>query len=536
MSERGQKIFKIVVWIVLVALIVFQSIRVGLRIVNEGDEEYSASRREDMLAATPIVGLTDSVMGELFSDADGVMLGDQNEVCFYVSANPKRSKVYLYSEDEKIGEMKDDGENGDEKAEDGIYSLVVEVTGEPGSVKSYHVKIDKEESNSVEVRIFDELKEEDFAEMQATVDSIIDIESKYEVDGYIPDELRDEFIEEIYNAAIAFSEENNIKILTIEKTNDGVYILFESGIQYIYTIKSQDSEAGDEEVYLSVRTLEPYLSTSSGSSQSLASFADSANLIDETLDGAAYDMVFNDEDVTFDNIKKAFQPDSFIIWHGHGGYSDRTGSFLATGQEATLLSQTAHSIDMLAGRVVVTGGGRFAITYKYFNKYVKNLEDSFVYLGGCHTGQDRKLMSVMMWKDADVVVGFSDSVLSVYDCNVMKTMTEKLCSIDPETEQYYTISRALYMCTLLYGTDDGDDTPAELMYMGNEDYRIDLLIPAQWNPDIDIETPDLDKVGNDAKKDLDKKIDDKINKIADSLLKKIEDAINKWLDAACSGC
>lgn len=537
MSERGQRIFKWIVWIVILLLFAYKVVTFGMKLkVNELTVTVpKQSTDANIIEPIDPIKIDKDGLGVLSADVDALVENEQTDVQFVVMANPKNMDVELYCNDELVGNMFDDGTHGDSRKEDGFYSLVCSVDPEKDETKSYYVKLGNNKSNSIELKTYSAPTEEDMSAMQSTVDTIVSLEEEYAEDGYIPEEKYDDFVDAAYDEAKKYAEENNIGISEIEKTEDGLYVLFDSGIQYVYTIKKEGSEEGDDEVYLTVRTLEPYLTSGNDELASLASFASSAELIDETLDGAVFDMNYTDYDVTFDNINAAFQPNSFIIWHGHGGYSEKSGSFLGTGVEAKTLTQLGHTADLIAGRMVVTGSGRLAITYKYFNKYVKDLSNSLVYLGGCHTGQDGYLMSVMMWKNADVSIGFTDSVLSVYDCNNMRTMTEELCTYDFDNEQYKTLGQAMYTCINTYGADDGDNTPARFVYMGDSEYTIDRLIPAEVKlPDI--ETPDVDKIGKDVQDKVDKTIDDAVDKAVNSFMDRLQKSIDDWFEKNCSGC
>lgn len=532
MSERGQRIFKWIVWIVILLLFAYKVVTFGMRLSkNEEKSAPSTTITADILEPTELVQIPKGELGALSADVDALVAEESIETQFVVMANPSNESIELYCNDESVGKMYDDGTHGDTVKGDGFYSLTYSVTSSEGDILSYYAQLGKKKSNTVELKTYAAPTEEDVANLQNTSDVIEELEAEYEENGYIPEDKYDEFTNAAYEEVKKYAEENNIGISEIEKMDDGLYVLFDSGLQYVYTIKKEGSEEGDDEVYLSVRALEPY--RNSGDTP-LASFEGSAELIDDTLNGAVFDMNYSDADVTFDNIKAAFQPNSFIIWHGHGGYNEKTGSFLVTGVDDSFLSELAHTTDVVTGRVICAGG-RLAITYKYFNKHIKDLSNSFVYLGGCHTGEDKYLMSVMCWKNADVVVGFSDTVKSSYDCNCMKTMTEELCTIDPETEEYKTVGVALNICGQMYGYDDGDDTPARLMYMGDSDYRIDNLIPAKYNPPT-IDTPDLDKVGKDVQDKVDKTIDDAVDKAVNSFMDRLQKSIDDWFEKNCGSC
>ncbi len=173
-----------------------------------------------------------------------------------------------------------------------------------------------------------------------------------------------------------YSAENNVSIIAMEKDTNGLFITFSSGIQVMYILSQPDVEELGSEVYLKIRTLEPYFSSSNSN---LPSFSEQAELIDDTLDeGAEYDLFYNDLDVTHDNIISCFQPGCFIIWHGHGGYFDSAGSVVATGIESTNENIKLYANDIQAGQMIATAE-RLVINYKYFDEYTKLPDKSFTY-------------------------------------------------------------------------------------------------------------------------------------------------------------
>ena len=334
----------------------------------------------------------------------------------------------------------------------------------------FYALSENKKSNEITINTYQEPTEDELKSEKSILDQLKAIEKEAGVNGYVPTSDIPIVIDEMYNAAKKMAADDGLIVEEIEKNQYGVTVRFESGITYVYTIEQEGVEEGKGNTELSVVTLEPYVS-SRGSSDAhpLTSFSSKSEYIGEAVKNVKFTQAYNDEDVTFENIKKAFLPNSFIVWHGHGLYS-KDESYLATGEIATIKEMAKHTMDLVTGKMVVTGSDRFAVNYRYFNDVVDDLSNSFVYLGGCHTGQDKYLMSVMRWKNADVVLGFTDSVLSSYDCNVYYELVDNLCSIDT-TGQYTKFSDALAVTLNDCGHDDGDDTPAKTIFMGNEDYR-----------------------------------------------------------------
>ncbi len=91
----------------------------------------------------------------------------------------EESKIELYRDDEKIGQLNDDGQNGDRKANDGCYS--VEITISPtDEIEFYNFNVILGEctSNEVKVYVYDEITDEDCDVSAEVLNLLTEIENK----------------------------------------------------------------------------------------------------------------------------------------------------------------------------------------------------------------------------------------------------------------------------------------------------------------------------------------------------------------------
>lgn len=557
MSERGQKIFKWIVWIsIFLSVIIYISVGV-MKYMDAPDEvEEVSMTHEDVAGVMPVEmmgNVAENSLGELYADTDGLLINKENAATFIVKANVgDKSTISIFENEELIGEMHDDGLDGDEKAGDNIFSYSLTISPENEDDIVFYAELVNNKSNEIVLSVYDEPTEEEINNANDLFVQLKSIEEAASTDGYVPLADYSTVISELYDTAERLSEERGIGIKSITKNKNGITILFDTGIKYAYILKQDGAEEGDDSVYLSVMTLEPYLNSIEGAT-SLPSFSPQAQKIEETVEGASYELVYNDSDVTFDNINSAFQPNSFIIWHGHGGYTDDGESFLGTGEPATTGQQLKHTIDLVAGRLVVTSNDRFAVTHKYFSKNIDDLANSFVYLGACHSAQDKMLLSVMIRKNADVAMGFTDSVLASYDSGIINALIDKLCTLDESGEEFIPMKTALGYAKKACGDNDGDETPAKPIYMGNPEYKIDRAIPKKPQlPDLSSlsdtsdlsdlpDLPDPPEIKNPIDTDkitdaVNQKIDDTVNQVTDTFMNRLQNAIDRWINENCGNC
>ncbi len=575
-------------WFMLFALLVLAILYYINKSLDDAATEIAETQIpeeeiEGVMPIDPISELDENSIGELWADATGLLINEENSMSFIIEANVgKDSVISLYENGELLGNMHDDGKDGDGKEGDGVFSYSLVLSPQKLDDILFHAEYEDQKSNDVVLKVYDMPTEDDVIKADELFDQLKGIEEVALVDGYVPVDKHEEVVNEMYDTALRLAEENGIGIEDISKDYDGITILFDSGLTYVYDLEQEGVLGGGNETYLSVVTLEPFINESA--SRKFSCF-DNARQIVDSIEGASYEKRLNTEHVTFENIEAAFKPNSFIMWNGHGGYDDRWNSksmTLLTGVPCTIEEEIKHSVDNMLGRVYFyKKAGRLGITYRYFNEYVDDLTNSFVYIGACNPGHDRKLFGVLCSKNAEVVLGYTDTVYTEYDDGILGTLVEKLCTIDETDGDYMVISKALYYAIDEMGEDDEvwvknekyykqynisncnlsvDEngqyywsykdnngtikqleyyTPSKPIYMGNPDYRINELIPKEIKL-ID----DLHKLSdiknpisvNKIKDNVEEKIDSTVDQVTESFWERLNKALNKWLIESCGNC
>lgn len=291
-------------------------------------------------------------------------------------------------------------------------------------------------------------------------------EEMFSVDGQIKDSIQEYeddngYIENISGAVEAAAKtaeklKDSGVVEDYSSNNDTVWIQLESGIQYVYVPQVEGVDLGGTD--MTITTCQPfdtwYAEERPGSGdheRGVEATDGSAEDIEAVIDEYSFVNNYDDGDVTLNRIKN-FGDNQMILWHGHGGYNSKIHSFLCTGEELDeaaflwnpiyYLQNAKHTVDYLSGNIVCTSLGRIAITEKFVNEYISSMNNSFIYLGACESGKDSELADSFLSKGADAVIGNSDTILTEYNQNMMRSVCEGLLRKDSGSE-YNTLSEAL---------------------------------------------------------------------------------------------
>ncbi|MFH1532907.1 MAG: hypothetical protein ABIK09_19460 [Pseudomonadota bacterium] len=122
-----------------------------------------------------------------------------------------------------------------------------------------------------------------------------------------------------------------------------------------------------------------------------------------------------------------------IVVHTHGGYFAVGGGVnkvvLSTGEAATPELVVQHAIDIVKKRVSVIsarGGRHFVLYPEFFKKYAKNLPQSLIYMGACHSLQNGTLAAALLGNGAKTYYGFNESVFKTFNDAIAKTLFASL--------------------------------------------------------------------------------------------------------------
>lgn len=150
-----------------------------------------------------------------------------------------------------------------------------------------------------------------------------------------------------------------------------VWMRLNSGVEYVYSPAIKGTDSSD------ISTYQPCFSMYDDDFQTYSqSCVDkSAENIGNILDDHSFANDYDDTDINFD-VLADIGNNKVAIWHGHGGYSEQTHSFLATGLELDeekflldpiyYIENIGYTDEYLSGELIFTNSGHIAVGNKFF--------------------------------------------------------------------------------------------------------------------------------------------------------------------------
>ena len=176
---------------------------------------------------------------------------------------------------------------------------------------------------------------------------------------------------------------------------------------------------------------------------------------------------------------KLLGKNQFVMFQGHGDWREEEHSFLVTNAVMEKESTDPEYIDdMEQGRIVeYIGWPNEGITSKFIDKYCPDITGSIIYLGECFSGHDDVLANSFISKGAVAVLGSSLQIHIHYGDLMQYQISTLLGSINPTTNNYYTLQEALNGAKELYGENDqvhygASAVGCEVRLFGNGNIRL----------------------------------------------------------------
>lgn len=313
---------------------------------------------------------------------------------------------------------------------------------------------------------------------------INNIDEKYKTDsGYILQEDVNTVLNEVSEYAEAKLQQGLIKEYGVEE--NCVWITLLSGIEFIYIPNVEGVDSVD------ISTYQPCLHTYSTDIQERSKVATdgSATKIQKRIDDYYFVNNYDNEEITLDTIKN-IGDNEVVIWHGHGIYTSKYHSILQT---SVKLDETRFLLDpfyyvknigytdeYLSGSIVCTNDGYVCVTYKFIEKYLKNLENSFIYLGVCSSGVDNVLANSFISKGASTVFVNTGVIHTLYNLDMIESICHTMTEISQKTGNYYTAAEALKDAKLENGSVCCSVHPeTEVKIVGDNSYRFDYNVKGE---------------------------------------------------------
>lgn len=283
--------------------------------------------------------------------------------------------------------------------------------------------------------------------------------------GILPEENIPEALERVYEAGKSSGETYSY----VEKNEGNVTFGMPSGGTYVYlppapagnvpavpyletpaTVPTEKTTNGGR-----IATITPFQTSTKSRAPMHYQYADAAA---GTITAALPSYTFLDNGSTTDDNRddgevtlgflKTLSAYSVVIWHGHGGYSQRIGSFLST----VLPYDASCDADYLAGRLVMCSSG-YGVTPSFFSHYLgqnPNM-DSVIYLATCHSADDRRLIDSLLGRGFDCVIANQSTILTTYNLLMEYTFYAGMAG---RYGTFFTAGDALRFAQDLYGETD----------------------------------------------------------------------------------
>lgn len=308
-------------------------------------------------------------------------------------------------------------------------------------------------------------------------DEVNEIKAKFtETNGYVSHNNVDKAI----NAVGEYAEElfSNGQIKEYEITEGySVWIKFNSGPEYVYSPAIEGTDSSD------ISTYQPCLSTYNNDLQKYSKECvdKSAENIQNIIDDYKFVNNYDDADITLE-VLSDIGKNKVVIWHGHGGYSKQTHSFLSTGLELDeekflwdpiyYIKNIGYTDEYLGGELIFTDSGHIAVGNKYFENHLHEISGSIIYLGTCSSGVDDVLAQTFLNKGAASVIANSGTICTRYNLSMIKTIFEQMLKSTGSDNHYDTFQTALGYAFDKNGEYCCESAQSHPIIFGKKDFRL----------------------------------------------------------------
>lgn len=401
------------------------------------------------------------------SDEDSYLTNNESEIIFTVEAYNISSVINLYNGSHNVGQMHDDGKNGDETAGDGIYTYVYRTKESSAKTVTFMAKADTVESNSVDIMFFNIPTKSDYQKYEEIQSALKNVLNTYiDADGYVAEKD----VTAVLDAIEAKAENlyQNGELLSYERDETSVLVRAQSGMYVICSIPIKDKDAAGSTKNIS--TFQPCIFTYNGLDTYMEKPDNAATTIVNNI--SKYQLKYNldNEEATLKKIVQAINSSDVVLWHGHGSMYNHKFYGLQTAIPYDSAVDGNEILNFLQGRLLADDNGYTVIMHNYILNNCDLPDNSFVYLAACGSLQNKKMANAFIARGAKAVVGASETINTIYDLNMMETIMTKMSEINPKTYQYYTVSEALVFAKNKHGANDGNG--AYITIHGDKNYRL----------------------------------------------------------------
>ncbi len=394
-----------------------------------------------------------------------ILVGENTSVLFSAACNLSSTdniNPAIYDEDNNfITYLYDNGQNGDEKANDKIYSAKCNLYSDTEKHVNYYVFCNnKISSNEKDIFFYKNFTEKELTEATNFELELAEIDSKYmKSNEYIKEKDINSYLTEICN--LCEKQKDIVKSYDYDKSNNSVYIELTSGMTYLIVPPIEGRLAGGKPK--EIVTFEPNKTSIQTSFAKLMlgekyySTYDNANKIKEFDSNFTYNdnNQFENDEVTIDVLKN-LSPFSVMIWNGHGCYNKKKNIVvLMTSTELpspTFMDKYSSYVADIKDKRILKGGGldyldgmsSCGITSKFIDAYFPQLDEAIIYLGACNSLANWSFGESLTLKGASAIYGYNISITVEPEAQIRTRLFNDLCSISEITKDYNTVEEAYY--------------------------------------------------------------------------------------------
>ena len=429
------------------------------------------------------------------ADTYDIYINEVEDVTFTLSVTEisplEENAISIYdNNDVFVAYMHDDGINGDEVAQDGIYTSIVPLSSTEIETKDYYAATDNVKSNSFEICFYKDLEEDDFKNFWILYSHISElpfdeaceyIMASDEIKSYsINEERKTISYQSVYGIFGCWEEAEDVSN-SVNKGGGTFAVPSRNGIDYdevenkLSSVNIKAAHPNKKDIIV----LRPFRSTEF----QYDDFKIAGNLLSKALDSNV--KVVDDEDVTIEQMKDLSSYGTVLI-DSHGTLNDDDTPYMLIGEELDeekflwdvgyYLKHVGYSADYLSGRIYCTSFSsgdtvfhRLSVGGKFFKKYYSknSLKESFWFLGTCYSMHDNSIANALIDKGAEAVVGFTNPVSVIY-CN--STLFETV--LNSMILSAYNVSKSVGEAKWNYGLTDPHNPETTIKMKGKTNFNL----------------------------------------------------------------
>ena len=413
----------------------------------EETSSFTAAEASSSTAAEASTAAAIKPLRSLVLEVDEPYVTEDDAVLFSVDLDSKdtlQAPLELLRDGEKIGELVDDGQNGDKRSGDGVYSLFVEKPVQDRKESLFSIRYAEQLSESVAVNLFRMLTEEEVQKEQEALKPL-----KEALQSVSDQDWTAEKRSEIESMLHGLQEEGTVRLYEIDET--GFYAKLNSGVGCVFNPISEGTMGPGTNTQMQIVV---YEASDFERDYPLVT----AKEIDDLFSNYSQGKVYREGKCNRQAIKD-LHANQIVLWNGHGIHFRTCGPVLELGEPFTWAEYIVNASlrsDMVEDRILNDAcyDDKILISSKYIDKYCGDLSDSFICLCSCYGMKTNELSDAFLNKGAVAVYGYTDVVKIKYCSPMASTVFQKLMTVNQSTHDYHTLEEAVDAAIKEHGPSD----------------------------------------------------------------------------------